>query len=198
MTRSQCLYSQFIPSKLLYMNSTTPLIFRASAAQRAVAVVLSLGCLLVAGPGASLTIQNIPKIYYQLKLAQSQAEPTALIWLSLALACAALLAAGAVLLLAVIALMLIEGTQVLVDDIGITVECTLLPEFIGRRFGTGRVSWKNVAKIERRKMCFVLEGVMAEPNKSKNVETIRFLLVDELERLIFIIIERSPNLKLNS
>jgi len=180
------------------MNSTTPLIFRASAAQRAVAVVLSLGCLLVAAYGAMLVIQNVPKIWHQLKLAQSQVgESTALIWLSLILACVALLVAGAVFLLAVFALTLIEGTQILVDDIGITVECYLLPGFIGRKFGTGRIIWKNVTKVEWRRMCFVLQG-QTEPNVLKSKEIIRFLIVDELEHLIFLIIERSPNLKHNS
>jgi hypothetical protein len=154
--------------------------------------------MLAAGRGASLAIQSLPKIWYQLKLAQSQGdEPTALIWLSLALACAALLIAGAALLLAILTLVIIEGTQVLVDEIGITVLCTLLPGPMGRRLGAGYIPWKNVAVIERRKMCFVVQGNVA-PDKPKSKETVRFLLVDELDRLIFLIIERSPNLKLNS
>ena len=169
--------------------------FRASAIQRAIAVTLALGCLLVAGRGMSLMIQNLPRIWYQFKLAQSQSEPTTLIWSSLVAACIAMLIAGVVLLLAILALMLIEGTQVLVDELGITVECPLLPGPIARRFGAGRLTWKNITKIERRKMCFVLHGG-AEPNGANGKETVGFLLVDRLEYLIFLIMERSPNLKL--
>jgi len=178
------------------MNTATPLIFRASAIQRAIAVTLVLGCLLVAGRGMSLMIQNLPRIWYQLKLAQSQSEPTTLIWLSLATAFIAMLITCAVLLLAMLAFMLIEGTQVLVDELGITVECPLLPGPIARRFGAGRLSWKSITKIERRKMCFVLHGD-AEPNSANGKEIVSFLLVDKLEHLIFLIMEHSPNLKLN-
>ena len=177
------------------MNSTTPLIFRASAVQRAIAVTLALGCLLVAGHGVSLMIQNVPGIWYQLKLAQNQSEPTTLIWLSLVAACTAMLIAGVVLLLAMLVLMLIEGTQVLVDELGITVECPLLPGPIARCFGAGRIPWKDITKIERRKMCFELHG-STEPNSANGREIVRFLFVDKLEHLIFLIMERSPNLKL--
>jgi len=179
------------------MNSSTPLMFRASSVQRAIAVTLVLGCFLVAGRGVSLMIQNVPRIWYQLKLAQSQGgEPTALIWLSLVLACATILIAGVVLLFAMFALMLIEGTQVIVDELGITVECPLFPGPIARRFGAGRIPWKNITRIERRKMCFVLHG-HSEPNCANNSEIVRFLLVDRLDYLIFIIMERSPDIKLD-
>jgi hypothetical protein len=179
------------------MNSATPLVFRASAAQRAVVVTLVLGCLLVAGRGISLMLHNFPKIWYQLKLAQSQSgESTILIWLSLIVGCVAVLIAGLILVLAIIALMLIEGTQVLVDEFGISVECPLLPRAVARRLGAGRILWKQITNIERRRMYFVIRGETA-PNKPITRE-IKFLLVDELEQLIFIIMERSSNLKLNT
>ncbi|MDR0498275.1 MAG: hypothetical protein LBH03_00900 [Holophagales bacterium] len=181
------------------MNSATPLIFRASAAQRAVAVTLALGCLLVAGRGMSLMLQNFPKIWYQLKLAQSQSgESTIFIWLSLIVGCVAVLIAGFVLILAILTLMLIEGTQVLVDELEITVECPLLPGPLARRLGAGRIPWKQVTKIERRRMYFVLRGETSSNKPGSASKEIKFLLVDELEHLIFIIMERSPNLKLNS
>jgi hypothetical protein len=180
------------------MNLTTPLIFRASAAQRAVAFILALGCLFVAGRGILMVFQNVPKIWYQLKLAQSHVgEPTALIWFSLIMACLGVLIAGVLLLLTTLTLIVIEGTQVLVDDLGILVECTLLPGPFARRLGAGRIQWKDVTRIERRKMFFVLQG-QDDPNGAKTKEIIRFLFVDELERLIILIIERSPNLKLSS
>jgi hypothetical protein len=178
------------------MASASPSVFRASAAQRSIAVILTLGCLLVAGYGMSLAAQNFPKAWRLLKLAQSQpGEPTALIWLSIVAACVAALLAGVVLMLAALALVLIEGTQILVDELGITVDCPLLPKPIARRLGAGRILWKNVSRIERRTMHFVLHGDSG-PNKPVDRAKIRFLFVDQLELLIFIIIERSPNLNL--
>jgi hypothetical protein len=178
------------------MTSATPLVFRASVVQRAIAVTLTLGCLLIAGYGMSLVAQNFPRMWRILKLAQSQVgEPTALIWLSIIAACIAALLAGAVLLLAVLSLVLIEGTQILVDELGITVDCQLLPKPIARRLGGGRILWKNVSGIERRRMYFVLYGGTG-PNKNDGKEKIGFLFVDQLERLIFLVIERSPNLSL--
>jgi hypothetical protein len=178
------------------MASASPSVFRASAAQRSVAAILTLGCLLVAGYGMSLAAQTFPKMWRLLKFAQSQpGEPTALIWLGIAAACVAALLAGAALVLAALALVLIEGTQILVDDLGISVDCQLLPRPIARRLGAGRVLWKNVSRIERRTMHFVLHGD-AEPNNSVGKAKIRFLFVDQLELLIFIVIERSPNLNL--
>jgi hypothetical protein len=178
------------------MASASPSLFRASAAQRSIAVILTLGCLLVAGYGMSLAAQNFPKMWRMLKLAQSlPGEPTALIWLGIAAACAAALLAGAVLVLAALALVLIEGTQILVDELGITVECPLLPKPIAAWLGAGRILWKNVSRIERRTMHFVLHGG-AGPDKPVGKAKIRFLFVDQLELLIFIVIERSPNLNL--
>jgi hypothetical protein len=178
------------------MCSATPLIFRANATQRAIAFILVIGCLLVGGRGTMLVVQNIPRIWFQLKLAQSQGEPSTIVWLSLALACIALIFAGLSVLLSIVALALIEGTHVILDEFGITVECTLLPKPIARRLGAGRILWKNIEKIERRMLRFVLLG-QASPEQPKSKEIIGFLLVDELEKLILTIFERSPNLKLN-
>jgi len=179
------------------MNFGTPLIFRASAAQRAVVITLTLGCLLVAGHGMSLMFKSLSRIWYQLKLAQSlSGESTVSIWLSLIVGCFAMLIVGLLLLLAILALILIEGTQVLVDELGISVDCPLLPGPIARIFGSGRLSWKKVTKIERRKMHFVLYGETV-PNKPTSKEAVKFLVVDDLEQLIFIIMERSPNLKVD-
>jgi len=178
------------------MNFATPLVFRASAAQRAIALTLALGCLMVAGHGMSLIFKNLSGIWYQLKLAQSQSgESTLFIWFSLIVGCLAMLFAGVILLLAILAVILIEGTQVIVDELGISVECPLLPGPIARIFGAGRLQWKKVTKIERRKMYFVLHGE-STPNETGNERIVKFLLVDDLEHLIFIIMERSPNLKL--
>ena len=178
------------------MGLRVPLVFRANAAQRAVALVLASASLLVAGYWMSLAIPSFPKLLYQLKLAQSQnGDATAFIWLSLAASCASALVAGIVFLSATLALALIEGTQVVADEHGITVECGLLPASVARMLGAGRIPWKNIIKAEKRWFCFVLQG-QAEHGCPPTKKAIGFLMVDQLERLIFLIIKSSPNLKL--
>jgi hypothetical protein len=180
------------------MTAASPLVFRASLAQRATALILALGCLLVSGRGMSLMIQNFPQMWFQLKLAQSQAgEPTFFIWASLVAACIAVLVSAVVLVLVIIMFLLIEGTHILADELGISVECQLLPWPIARRLGAGRILWKNVTKIERRRMYFALYS-QDQPDNPLNDAMIKFLLADQLDRLIFLIIDRSPNLKLFS
>jgi hypothetical protein len=161
------------------------------------AFILTIGCVFVAVRGISMVLSAIPRIWQELKLAQSLGgEPTAQIWLSLAASCAALLIAGTALALAVFTCLLIDGTMVLVDEFGISVLCLHLPAPMARRLGAGRVLWKNVAKLERHGLYFVLHGSEAENKSSK--EIVKFMLVDQLDKLIFIVMERSPNLKLNS
>ncbi|MDR2561547.1 MAG: hypothetical protein LBC63_07235 [Holophagales bacterium] len=180
------------------MTAASPLVFRAGPAHRATALILALGCLLVSGRGMSLMIHNFPHIWFQLKVAQSQAgEPTFFIWASLVAACLAVLVSGIVLVLVIVMFLLIEGTHILTDELGISVECQLLPQPIARRLGAGRILWKNVTKIERRRMYFVIFGEDKPENKLNNA-MIKFLLADHLDRLIFLIIDRSPNLKLFS
>jgi hypothetical protein len=100
------------------------------------------------------------------------------------------------LVLSVLALVLVEGTHVTVDERGIAVECPLLPGPLAKRLGAGRIPWENVTGIVRRKMRFVVTGD-AGPNGLKRGDSVGFLFVDELERLVFLIMELSPNLKLD-
>jgi hypothetical protein len=178
------------------MSGAAPLVFRASAAQRAVSVSLALGCLLIAVRGGHAAALAAPKAWGQLKLAHSMGgEPTALIWLALAASLLALLAAGAALALSALAIALVEGTQVIVDGHGIAVECQLLPAPVARRLGAGRMRWEDVTGVGRRKARFVVTGG-AGPDGPKRGGSIGFLFVDQLERLVLIVMERSPNLKL--
>jgi len=180
------------------MTAISPLVFRASPAQRAAALVLALGCLLVSGRGMSLMIQTFPQMWFQLKVAQSQpGEPTFFIWASLAAACLAVLVSATVLVSVIVMFLLIEGTHILTDEFGICVECQLLPLPIARKLGAGRIPWKNVTKIERRRIYFVIHGE-EKPESPLNNAMIKFLLADHLDRLIFLIMDRSPNLKLFS
>ena len=170
------------------------MIFRASKGQRAVALLLAAATTLVSGYSVSLITPNLPRMLYQLKLAQSQGEATMLIWLSLVLACIAALMAGIVFLAALVMLALIEGTQVRVDELGVTVKCTLLPPAAARLFGQGHIAWENITKLERRFAFFVLQGQKDMGGLQKKT-TIRFLMVDQLERLILLIIEHSKKLR---
>jgi hypothetical protein len=103
--------------------------------------------------------------------------------------------AGSLLLLAtLLGVLMVEGSQVMVDELGLAVEHNALPTILARRLGAGRLPWKRVSRLERSGPFFVLRGGVSEPGSPKD-PTLRFLLVDELERLILTILERSPNLK---
>jgi hypothetical protein len=140
-------------------------------------------------------VQNVPKVLDQLKLAQSLGgESTALIWLSLAVALLVLLVAGVVSVAAVLLMALVEGTQVFVDEYGITVDCPLLPGPLARRLGAGRIPWQSVTGVGRRWMRFVVVGDVGQKGQ-KGSNSVGFLFADQLERLVLIIVECSPNLK---
>ena len=70
-----------------------------------------------------------------------------------------------------------------------------LPAPLARRFGAGRLLWKHISRIERSGPFFVLRGGGESERSVPKDPTLRFLLVDELERLVLTILERSPNLK---
>jgi len=180
------------------MNGAAPLAFRASAAQMAVTASLALGCLHVAVRGGYMVAQNLPRVWGQLRLAHSLGgEPTGPIWLSLAAAILALLVAGTAMALSALALLLVAGTRVLIDEHGIAVSCRLLPGPLAGRLGAGRIRWEDVTGVGRRRMRFVVAGRKGpdDPGASGRVA---FLFVDGLERLMFLVMERSPNLRLDA
>jgi len=126
-------------------------------------------------------------------------EPTAWQWLGLVSAISACCAGGVLLLLSVLALVLVEGSQVLVDELGIAVDLGGLPGFLSRRLGAGRLTWKDITGIGKGHFFFVLQGGGSPEDAAlpatRRPPILRFLVVDELERLILLIIERSPNLR---
>ncbi len=104
--------------------------------------------------------------------------------------------AGSLLLLAtLLGLLLVEGSQVLVDELGLAVEHNALPAPLARKLGAGRLLWKRIARLEHSGPFFVLRGGGEPGHAGPKDPTLRFLMVDQLERLILIILERSPNLK---
>lgn len=179
------------------MSTATPLVFRPSVAQRTLAALLCAGSWLVGVRALFLLFQLIPRLHAALWLARTTGEPTWNIWLVLAVAVAACLTGGILLLLAVLALLLIEGCQVLVDELGIAVVLGGLPGALGRKLGAGRLTWKEVAALEKGRFTFILRGGGDPSAKLPPLKptVLRFLVVDEIERLVLTVIERSPNLK---
>lgn len=179
------------------MAATTPLVFRPNPAQRTIAFLLCGGSWLVGVQGLARLIQNVPRLLGAIRAAEALGDPTAGLWVVLAAGLVAVVAGGCLLLLAVLGLLLIEGTQVLVDELGLAVELTILPAPLARRLGAGRLTWKQVSSVEKGRFFFQIHGAPApEASAQEPPPLLRFLMVDEVERLLLLVLERSPNLKL--
>lgn len=182
------------------MTTGSPLIFRPSVAQRALAGLLCLGCWLVGIRAVTLLIAHLPTWIQHLSAAQAAGEGTLVWWCLILGGVAACALAGLAMLAVVVGFILIEGCQVLTDALGVTVEYHTLPTPLARWFGAGRLAWKQILVLEKRGWTFIVAGdprakeVHAD-HPPKPVLRLRFLLVAELERLILLILERSPNLK---
>ena len=178
------------------MSVGSPLVFRPSFAQRAMVALLCVGSWMVGVRALAQILQHLPALRMGLEAARATGEPTWSFYVAMAASVAALLAGGVLLVGTLLGLLMVEGSHVLVDDLGLSVEHNALPPFMARRLGAGRLLWKRISRLERRGFCFVLEGgadpaQVLEPKDPK----LRFLMVEELERLILVILERSPNLK---
>lgn len=176
------------------MSASTPLVFRPSLAQRALAALLCVGSWLVGVRAMAAFIESLPRLTRALRVAEMSGDPTWGFWLQLIAALAALIVAGSLLLLSILGFLMVEGSVVLVDEIGISVEHHLLPGPIGRWMGAGRLIWKQVADLKRSGPFFVLKGAPPEPGSVAPPGRLKFLLVEDLERLVNLILERSSNL----
>lgn len=181
------------------MTVLTPLIFRPSLAQRAVALLLFAGSWLVGVRGLMHLIQNMPRLLAMIHMAEANGEPIWRLWVALVSSVAACGAGSVLLVLSILFLLLIEGTQVLVDEVGLSVELGSLPGPLARRFGAGRLAWKQVASLEKGRFFFILRGG-GDPESGNMLGSLpnpvlRFLVVEHLDRLILTILERSPNLR---
>jgi len=180
------------------MSVATPLVFRPSATQRALGILLFAGSWLVGIRALFLLLNSLPRLTAAIR--QASGEATAGLWFWVGVSVLLCLAAGTLLLLSLLGLMLIEGCHVLVDEMGITVEYAGLPRTLARRFGAGHLPWKHLLRLEKGTLFFILGGGMPPGEATDSLHainlppTLKVLLVDELERLILIIIERSPNL----
>lgn len=174
--------------------------FRPSLAQRALAVLLCAGSWLVGVRAMAALVNAAQGLATLLHQALALGEPTTRLWLVLGLSLFLCFLGGLLLLAATLGLLLIEGTQVMVDELGVTVEHGGLPRPLARRLGAGHLPWKYVASMAKGKVFFVLRGglpPLEAPSDlaATNARTVlKFLMVDELERLVLIILEKSPNL----
>ncbi len=182
------------------MSTSSPLVFRPSLAQRALAVLLCAGSWLVGIRAVGMLVNAVQGLATLLHQALALGGPTTRLWLVLALSLVLCLVGGLLLLCSTVGLFLIEGTQVLVDEMGVTVDHAGLPRPLARRLGSGHLPWKYVASLEKGRIFFILRGGLPpqEPPSDLAAATarinLRFLMVDELERLVLIILEKSPNL----
>lgn len=179
------------------MAATSPLAFRPSPAQRTIAFLLCGGSWLVGVQGLVRLVQNVPRLLGAIRTAEAVGDPTLGLWSVLVIGLGAVVAGGLLLLAAVLGLLLIEGTQVLVDELGLSVELTTLPAPLARRLGAGRLTWKQVSEVEKGRFFFRIHGASSpETSVPEPPPVLRFLVVDEVERLLLLVLERSPNLKL--
>jgi hypothetical protein len=182
------------------MSATSPLIFRPSLAHRTLAALLCAGSWLVGVRGLYLLINNLPRLMAAQRQAAAAGEPSFLIWVYIVASVTLCVAAGLLLLFSLLGLILIEGTQILVDEAGITVEHNGLPRPLAIRLGSGHLPWKHVLGLDKGSVFFILRGGLPKGEPSNLLTeryanaTLKFLLVDQLERLILIILERSSNL----
>ncbi len=178
------------------MRPLTPLVFRPSFAQRAMAGLLCVGSWLVGVRSLAMVFEHLPRLRGLLKAAEAAQEPSALLWLQFAAVILAALLAGGILATSTLGLILVEGCQVVADELGIAVDLAALPGPLARRLGAGRLPWKHVTRLRRKGPFFVLEGHGRSPGESGPEDPVlRFLMVEELERLVLLVLERSPNLR---
>ena len=177
------------------MSAGSPLVFRPSFAHRAMAMLLFAGSWLVGVRALAQIMERLPVLRASLKVAEAAGEPTWSFWIAVTAAFGAVVAGSVLLLGTLLGVLMVEGSQVLLDDLGLAVEHNALPAPLARKLGAGRLLWKQVSRIERSGPFFVLKGGGEKGRSDRKDPNLRFLLVDELERLILTILERSPNLK---
>jgi hypothetical protein len=159
------------------------------------AMLLFAGSWMVGVRALAQIMERLPILRTSLKVAESAGEPTWSFWVAVAAAVGAVVAGSLLLLGTLLGVLMVEGSQVLVDELGLAVEHNALPAPLARKFGAGRLLWKQISRIERSGPFFLLRGGGDPGSQDRKDPNLRILLVDELERLILTVLERSPNLK---
>lgn len=178
------------------MTTATPLVFRPSPLQRTLALLLCAGSWLVGARALASLLEQMPILHAVIVQARAVGDDPWMAWLLMTLAIAAVLVAGVLLLASILGLVLMEGTQVFVDELGIAVELAYLPRAVAHWLGAGRIPWKQVGKLKRSGPFFVILADGRDPGGASHelIPPVRFLVVDEIERLVNLILERSPNI----
>ena len=159
------------------------------------AMLLFAGSWLVGVRALAQILERLPVLRASLKVAEGAGEPTWSFWIAVIAAIGAVVAGSLLLLGTLLGVLMVEGSQVLVDDLGLSVEHNALPMPLARKLGAGRLPWKRISRLEHSGPFFVLRGGGEPGTSGPDDPNLRFLLVDELERLVLTILERSPNLK---
>jgi len=177
-------------------SSPSPSIFRASFFQRSLSFVIFCGCWLSSMSMLRQVAEKLPSLWTQVHFLKLEGESASFLYGSIGILAISGLASLVVLLLSLLFLILMETTQVVIDDIGITVQHHLIPLWLSRQLGGGRLTWKRIVRLKRN---FFLFQLKAEPDPetpgSLKVLRIHFVLVEYLEELITIIVNKSPHLK---
>lgn len=181
------------------MSITTPLAFRPSFLQRTTAVLLFVASWMMGLRVGSELIRQVPRLWVHIHQSQAAGEPVFGLWLLFSAAILVGLLGIGGLLISLALVVLLEGTHVLADELGLSVQIHLVPPTLARWAGAGRLSWKHVGLLHRSGPFFVVEPTpRAHPDSGHLVEpTLRFIMVDELETLVTMIVDRSPNVKVD-
>ncbi len=177
------------------MTAGSPLVFRPSFAQRAMAMLLFAGSWLVGVRALAQVLERLPLLRVSLKAAEAAGEPTWSFWIAIVAAIGAVVAGSLLLLGTLVVVLMVEGSQVLVDELGLSVDHAALPTPLARRLGAGRLPWKRISGLEHTGPFFVLRGGGDPAPGAPRDPDLRFLMVEELEILVLTILERSPNLR---
>lgn len=180
------------------MSTATPLVFRPSHLQRTLALLLCAGSWLVGARALASLLEQMPLLHQVIVQARAVGDDPWMAWLLMTLSIAAVLVAGVLLLASILGLVLMEGTQVFVDELGIAVQLAYLPRGFAHWLGAGRIPWKQVSALKRSGPLFVVQGDSRDSNSEgashEPLHPVRFLVVDEIERLVNLILDRSPNI----
>ena len=147
-----------------------------------------------------MLIEYVPKLMVNIQRARLAGESTCMFWVCIVVLTVGCLLGGFLLVTSILGLILIESTNITVDKIGITISYELLSRRLATYFGAGYIPWNKVVRLEKHGVFFVLyseqpnvnDGSVFSPYHSGS--SVKFIVVQELERLVLTIIEYSRNI----
>jgi len=182
------------------MTTDAPLIFRPSPFHRLFAILLCIGSWMTGIRGLAVIIECVPKFMVNVQRARLAGESTFILWVCIVVFAVGCLLSGVFWVASILVLMIIEGTNITVDKIGINVEYELFPSRMATYFGAGYMPWNRVVRIEKHGVFFVLYGEQLSANSGsvdltyKFRSSVKFIIVQELDRLVLTIIKCSDNI----